>query len=59
MNVSVSGSEVVGLVPLESILQAAEYYIKKDNLFIIDESMKVRLAIHKLGLSSIAPFNPK
>jgi len=59
LNLSVTGSEVVGLVPLKSILQAAEYYIERDNLFILDESQKVHLAVHKLGLSSISPFRPE
>ncbi|MGA6924335.1 MAG: glutamate formimidoyltransferase [Desulfosarcina sp.] len=59
LNVGVAGSEVVGLVPLESILMAADYYMEKENLFILDEDQKVRLAIQRLGLASVAPFNPK
>ena len=39
----ICGSEVVGLVPLQAILMAAEYYIEKENLFIISEEQKVRL----------------
>jgi len=41
------------------MLTAAEYYIKKENLMIIDEDQKVRLAIDRLGLSSLYPFDPK
>lgn len=59
LNVGVAGSEIVGLVPLESILMAADHYIEKENLFIIDEDQKVRLAIERLGLNSVAPFDPK
>ncbi len=59
LNVAVTGSEIVGVVPLEAILMAAEYYIEKENLFILDEDQKVRLAIERLGLNSVAPFNPK
>ena len=58
LSVGVAGSEVVGLVPLEAILQAAEYYMEKENLFILDERQKVRLAVDRLGLSSIHPFVP-
>ncbi len=58
LNVGVAGSEIVGLVPLESILMAADYYIKKENLFIINEDQKVRLAIERLGLNSVARFDP-
>ena len=43
MNVGICGSEIVGLVPLKSMLSAADYYIKKENLFILDEKHKVRL----------------
>ncbi|EGC36019.1 hypothetical protein DICPUDRAFT_54842 [Dictyostelium purpureum] len=59
LNLGVAGSEIVGLVPLEAILMAADYYIQKENLFIIDESLKVRLAIERLGLSSCSYFDPK
>jgi glutamate formiminotransferase/formiminotetrahydrofolate cyclodeaminase len=59
LNVGVAGSEVVGLVPLASILMAADYYMEKENLFILDEDQKVRLAVERLGLSSVAPFDPQ
>jgi glutamate formiminotransferase/formiminotetrahydrofolate cyclodeaminase len=59
LNVGVAGSEIVGLVPLEAIRMAADYYIEKENLFIIDDDQKVRLAVERLGLSSVAPFNPQ
>ncbi|MBT3387422.1 MAG: glutamate formimidoyltransferase [Desulfobacula sp.] len=59
LNVAVTGSEIVGVVPLEAILMAADYYIEKENLFILDEDQKVRLAIERLGLNSVALFNPE
>jgi glutamate formiminotransferase / formiminotetrahydrofolate cyclodeaminase len=59
LNIGIAGSEVVGLVPLEAILRAAEFYMAKENLFILDERQKVRLAIDRLGLSSIHPFVPE
>lgn len=59
LNVAVAGSEVVGLVLLESILMAADYYIEKENLLIVDEDQKVRLAVERMGLGSVAPFNPE
>ncbi|HMS34124.1 MAG TPA: glutamate formimidoyltransferase [Ignavibacteria bacterium] len=58
MNLAVCGSELVGLIPLEAMLKAAEYYIKKENLFILDERQKIRLVIDRLGLSSISEFIP-
>jgi glutamate formiminotransferase/formiminotetrahydrofolate cyclodeaminase len=59
LDVAVAGSEVVGVVPLEAMLQAAHYYIEKENLFIIEEDQKIRLAVERLGLNSVSPFNPK
>ena len=59
MNLAVCGSELVGLIPLEAMLMAAEYYIQKENLFILDEMQKIRLVIDRLGLSSISAFIPE
>ena len=59
LNVGICGSQIVGLVPLKPLLMAAEYYIEKENLFILDEDQKIRLVIQRLGLNSIASFNPK
>lgn len=59
MDLAVCGSELVGLIPLEAMLMAADYYIEKENLFIIDEAQKIRLVIDRMGLSSISPFIPE
>jgi glutamate formiminotransferase/formiminotetrahydrofolate cyclodeaminase len=58
LNLAVAGSELVGLIPLEAMLMAAEYYIAKENLFIIDERQKIRLVVERLGLNSVSPFDP-
>ncbi len=59
LNIGIGGSEIVGLIPLEAMLMAAEYYIEKENLFILDESQKIQLVIDRLGLNSVAPFKPE
>ncbi|MBV6478039.1 MAG: hypothetical protein HGGPFJEG_00786 [Ignavibacteria bacterium] len=59
LNLAVCGSELVGLIPLEAMLMAADYYIQKENLFILDERQKIRLVIDRLGLSSISEFKPE
>lgn len=59
LKVGVCGSQIVGLVPLEAMLMAADHYIEKENLFILSEDQKIRLVIERLGLSSISPFDPK
>uniref|UniRef100_A0A803TIF3 Formimidoyltransferase-cyclodeaminase n=1 Tax=Anolis carolinensis TaxID=28377 RepID=A0A803TIF3_ANOCA len=59
LNLPVVGSQLVGLIPKKAMLDAAEFYIKKDNLFILEEDHKIRLVINRLGLDSLSPFNPK
>ena len=59
LNIAAAGSELVGLIPLEAMLKAADYYMAKENLFIIDEKQKIRLVIERMGLSSIAQFIPE
>lgn len=58
LNVAVAGSELVGLIPLDAMLQSANYYIDKENLMIVDEAQKVKLVVDRLGLNSITPFEP-
>lgn len=58
--VKVTGSELIGLIPLKAILEAADYYLAKENKSLfVSESEKVKLAIQKLGLDDIKPFNPE
>jgi glutamate formiminotransferase/formiminotetrahydrofolate cyclodeaminase len=59
LNVGVAGSELVGLIPLEAMLKAAQYYIEKENLFILEEDQKIKLVIDRLGLNSVSQFKPE
>lgn len=59
INIPVTGSEVVGLVPLEALLDAADYYMEREGLFVLHEDQKVHLAINRLGLTTLSPFNAK
>lgn len=59
LGVGMAGSEIVGLVPLEAILQVADHYITMEGLNIPEERARVRLAVERLGLSSIRPFRPR
>jgi glutamate formiminotransferase/formiminotetrahydrofolate cyclodeaminase len=58
LRVGVAGSEVVGLVPREALMQAAEHYVAREDLFVFDERQRVRLAVERLGLSSTSAFDP-
>ncbi len=55
---AVAGSEIVGLIPLRALLMAAEHYIEREGLFLVDERQKVRLAVERLGLNSVSRFDP-
>jgi len=58
LNIATAGSELVGLIPLEAMLMAADFYIEKENLFILEENQKIKLVIDRLGLNSISAFDP-
>jgi glutamate formiminotransferase/formiminotetrahydrofolate cyclodeaminase len=59
IRVGLAGSEVVGLVPLQALLAAAEHYSAAEGLLVVDERQKVRLAVDRLGLGSVSPFVPE
>ncbi|XP_076095232.1 formimidoyltransferase-cyclodeaminase-like isoform X6 [Mytilus galloprovincialis] len=59
LNLAICGSQIVGLVPLEALMQAADYYMEKENLFILEEDQKLRLVINRMGLNSLGAFSPK
>ncbi len=58
LNIATAGSELVGLIPLEAMLMAADFYIEKENLFILEENQKIKLVIDRLGLNSVSAFDP-
>lgn len=56
----VTGSELVGLVPLKAMLDAADFYLKKQERSLgISEKEKIKIAIKSLGLDDLKPFNPQ
>jgi glutamate formiminotransferase/formiminotetrahydrofolate cyclodeaminase len=56
----VTGSELIGLIPLKAMLDAADYFLKKQERSLgISESEKIKIAVKSLGLDDLKPFNPK
>jgi glutamate formiminotransferase/formiminotetrahydrofolate cyclodeaminase len=56
----VTGSELVGLVPLQAMLDAADYFlVKQERSLGISENEKIKIAVKSLGLDDLKPFNPK
>jgi glutamate formiminotransferase/formiminotetrahydrofolate cyclodeaminase len=58
--VRVTGSELVGLIPLKSMLDAGVYFLQKQVLSTeISNEEIIKVAVNSLGLSELAPFDPK
>jgi glutamate formiminotransferase/formiminotetrahydrofolate cyclodeaminase len=58
--VRVTGSELVGLVPLRCLVEAGKYFLKKQKRSTgVSEKELVRIAIRSLGLDELSPFNPR
>ncbi|MBK5213462.1 MAG: glutamate formimidoyltransferase [Flavobacteriaceae bacterium] len=56
----VTGSELIGLIPLQAMLDAADYFLVKQQRSLgISESEKIKIAIKSLGLDDLKPFNPQ
>lgn len=56
----VTGSELIGLIPLQAMLDAADFYlIKQERSLGCSESEKIKIAIKSLGLDELKPFNPR
>ena len=58
--VRVTGSELVGVVPLKAILDAGKYFLAKQerSAGISDEEI-IKIAVKSMGLDELYPFDPK
>lgn len=57
--IRVTGSELVGLVPLKAMLDAGKYFLEKQQRSTgISEAEIIHIAIKSMGLDELAPFNP-
>jgi formiminotetrahydrofolate cyclodeaminase len=55
----VTGSELIGLIPLKAMLDAGDFYLKKQKRSLgISEAEKIKIAVKSLGLDDLKPFNP-
>ncbi|MCB9475016.1 MAG: glutamate formimidoyltransferase [Candidatus Delongbacteria bacterium] len=58
LGLRITGSELVGLVPLESLLEAGRHFLRKQGrLAAASEAELIRVAEISLGLSELSPFN--
>ena len=55
----VSGSEIVGVVPLKSMLDAGKHYLRMQNRSTgISDREIIKIAVKSLGLNELYPFDP-
>jgi glutamate formiminotransferase/formiminotetrahydrofolate cyclodeaminase len=58
--VRVTGTEIVGLVPKKTLVEAGKYFLKKQNRSCgLAEEEIIRIAVKSMGLDDLCPFNPK
>lgn len=56
----VTGSELVGLVPLKSMLAAGRYFLKQQQRSVgVSEAELIHIAIKTMGLDELTPFDPQ
>ncbi|HHT22922.1 MAG TPA: glutamate formimidoyltransferase [Bacteroidales bacterium] len=58
--IRVTGSELVGMTPLQIMLDTGRYFLKKQHRStgVSDEEI-IKIAVKSLGLDDLAPFDPK
>jgi glutamate formiminotransferase/formiminotetrahydrofolate cyclodeaminase len=56
----VTGSELVGLVPLKALTDAGRYFLEKQKRSTgVSEKELIKIAVRSLGLDELAPFDPE
>ena len=58
--IRVTGSELVGLIPLKAMTDAGKYFLQKQERSIgVSEKELIKIAIKSMGLNELAPFKPE
>jgi glutamate formiminotransferase/formiminotetrahydrofolate cyclodeaminase len=58
--IRVTGSELVGLIPLKAILDAGRYFLEKQERSTgVPDKELIKIAVRSMGLNDIHPFNPE
>ncbi|MGI9517070.1 MAG: glutamate formimidoyltransferase [Pirellulaceae bacterium] len=56
----VTGSELVGLVPRQAMIDAGEYYLTRQKRSLgVSDAEKIKIAVKSLGLDDLNPFDPR
>jgi glutamate formiminotransferase / formiminotetrahydrofolate cyclodeaminase len=58
--IRVTGSELVGLIPLKAMLDAGKYFLRKQDRSVgVSEKELIKIAVKSMGLDELAPFKPE
>lgn len=58
--IRVTGSELIGLIPLKSLLDAGKYFLRKQQRSIgVSEKELIKIAVKSMGLDELGPFKPE
>jgi len=58
--IRVTGSELVGLIPLKSLLDAGRYFLAKQKRSVgVSEKELIKIAVKSMGLDELTPFKPE
>ncbi len=58
--IRVTGSELIGVIPLHAMLDAGKYFLRKQQRSVgIPEAEIIKIAVKSLGLDELSPFDPK
>jgi len=57
--IRVTGSELIGMIPLQAMLDAGKYFLQKQHRSVgIPDRDIIKIAVKSLGLDELAPFDP-
>lgn len=57
--IRVTGSELVGLIPLKALTDAGKYFLEKQQRSLgVDEAELIKIAVKSMGLDELKPFDP-
>jgi len=57
--VRVTGSEIVGLIPLQAMLDAGRHYLRRQQRSLgVSDAEIIKIAVKSMGLDELGPFHP-
>jgi len=58
--IRVTGSEIVGLIPLKAVLDAGRFFLKRQQRSLgVSDTELIKIAVKSMGLDELSPFSPE